>query len=514
MSATSTDPGHRRALICCLVGLVFSAIMAWQSEGGEGDYDDLEHYLRARWSFHDPRYLLDEWGRPGFTALFAVPAQLGWLAGRLLSGLFSSAAAYLAFACARRLGLGSAWLAAPLTLAQPLFFTLSFTTLTETPTAFYLIAALHLLLCGRATASAAVFSLLLVTRYEMAALLPIWAVALVRGGGRRGWALPVLLWAPLAHNVLAVVAGMPAPVRVFLAARGRIYAAGDPFAFVAHLTSAAGLVIAVLALGGCRGLLEFRRGWLVSASIFTYLAVQTVLHGHGLYGTGGYARFLVTVAPLLGVAATRGWTMLGRREPHGGAASARTILLALALVYLSYEAHRWLGSVFWDRATAGLYRATAVLVSVTYMTLALAPKLRATGPAVLEAIRCLAVLFITSRLVVFVEPLRAEGRHREILDALAYAQRHGMSDRRVHYAGPHIAAAMRTVLPQDRRWFREAVALAQTGDLVIWDEFYGKDVNIDVPLQRLWPNRLWQLRYVSWPRPGHWPSILLFERTD
>lgn len=504
---------NRLVVFCCVAGFCFSAALAVQSDAGEGDYDDLEHYLRAAWSFRDARYLLDEWGRPGFTALYAFPARFGWLAARLYSGALSSLAAYVAFAAARKLDLPSAWLAAPLTLAQPLFFVLSYTTLTETAVAFYLATSLYLMLSDRSAASSAVFSVVLVTRYETTALLPLWVLAIVLRGHARKWALPLLLWAPLLHNLLAAAVSWPLPARVYVGALAKSYGAGDAFSFVAHLSTSAGLVIAVLALTGCRGLLRFRTGWLISGSVFVFVAVQTVLYTRGAYGTGGYARFLVSIAPLLGIAAAQGWSMLGPSGPQGRAENVGAVLAAFALVYGGFEMHRMLADIWWGKAAAWAYRAVALAVGVGGIVSLLKTRRLVPPSGFPAAVRVCAVLLIAGQLIVSAEPLRTGVRHREILDALAFAEPHGLRDRVIHYAGPWVVYATHTFLPPDRLWFAESVARAEPGDLVIWDELYGKDETIGVPLRRLWPSPNWTLRYAACPRPGPWPSVMLFEQT-
>ena len=51
---------------------------SYQQDGGF-------HFLFARWSLAHPRFMLGVWQRPLFTALYALPAQLGYPAAKLVT---------------------------------------------------------------------------------------------------------------------------------------------------------------------------------------------------------------------------------------------------------------------------------------------------------------------------------------------------------------------------------------------------------------------------------------------
>ena len=63
--------------IYAALGLGLSVWMGLRSDGVYHD-DDLTHLQMARWAWQYPRYLLHDWGRPGFTVLYASPASAGW----------------------------------------------------------------------------------------------------------------------------------------------------------------------------------------------------------------------------------------------------------------------------------------------------------------------------------------------------------------------------------------------------------------------------------------------------
>src|SRR5512136_252393 len=96
------DAEHRAARLWLVAFIVATAAVALASNGAYHD-DDLKHFLFARWVRFDPQYLAHVWGRPGFTLLYALPAQLGWPTCRLLSVVLSGVAAWATFRAAGRL---------------------------------------------------------------------------------------------------------------------------------------------------------------------------------------------------------------------------------------------------------------------------------------------------------------------------------------------------------------------------------------------------------------------------
>jgi hypothetical protein len=515
IAASRLDPGpetadaRRLAVACCVIGFIFSTVLAVRSDGSYEDYDDLGHFECAAGVWRDARYLVHEWGRPGFTAPYALAALGGWAGARLLSAALSAMTAYLAYLSARRLGVRSAWLAAPLTLAQPLFFVLSYTTLTETPAAFYVALALCLLLHDRTIASSAVLSLALVTRWELIAFAPLWLFAF-DWRNRRAWSsAAALVWAPLVHNIAALAVGWAPPVEVYFGSQHARYPSGNAAAFLAHLSTAAGLAIAVLGIAGCRGLLDRRRGWLVGAMVFVFLSVQTALHVRSAFASGGYARFVVAIAPLLGIAAARGWEMLSdASHHHGGATERRAVLAAFLLVDGGFELHRVWGGVWWGLGIAWAYRAVAACVLIVALL-----SWRAGRPRGVTVLTRIAFVLIAAHLVYVAEPLRLWPRHDEVRAAVHYAETHGLSGRPVHEASPRSASFTGRLLPADYTTYPERLEAAVAGNLAIWDEFYAEDSNVRTSLARMLVDPRWSLEHVAPPRPGHWPSIVLFERT-
>jgi len=293
------------------VGFFLICTVAGWFSGGVYHEDDLTHYLFARWSQFDGRYLLDPWGRPGFTIPYSVPASIGssttgLQSCRLFSAMLSAAGAWLAFCSARRLGVRYAWAAIVFVWFQPLFARLSMTTLTETPLAFYLALATWLLLSGRAEWSAAVVALAPVTRDEAIVFLPVWAVALWRQRSR-WWGYALLFWATAAHNFASADWLGLWPAARWLEPDGADhYGFGTVLTFVPKLVFACGPVVVTLAILGIRRVRSCPQGWLIVAGPVVWFAAETIIYMRGAYSSGGYSRFLVPICPWLAILASEG----------------------------------------------------------------------------------------------------------------------------------------------------------------------------------------------------------------
>lgn len=367
----------RRALTAIAIGLAAMVISSLLSEGVYHE-DDLKHFLYARWVQHDWRYLLDWWGRPGFTALYALPSmigspELGMLASRFLSAGLTGATAWLAYDSARRLELRHAWLAAVFVFAQPMVVLLSRTTLTEVPLAFYFALATWLLIRRMPLGSALIIALAPLTRHEAIVIWPVYWFVFWRM--RVVWyCYPAVLWALVAQNLVYYGQTGVWPFEQFLRPNGTdFYGHGTLLTYVPKLFLACGPIVTVLAIMGVRTLWQRRMGWLIVVAPFFYIVVQTGIYLVGAYASGGYARFLVPIAPWMALLACgaiqKGWPKADTIAQQRTVGVAAVILAALALICqvewllkpLEIDV-RWQSQ--WTMARLGLLAATLVFTAI------------------------------------------------------------------------------------------------------------------------------------------------------
>ncbi|TMB11881.1 MAG: hypothetical protein E6J66_07830 [Deltaproteobacteria bacterium] len=143
---------------------------SYQQDGGF-------HFLFARWSVEHPQLLVDVWGRPLFTALYAFPARLGYPFAKLVTVAIALAAAWNTVKLARAHGLEHAELAVPLLFLQPSFLLICSDTMTEPLFALVLVVALRLHQAGRIRPSMWVAALLPLARPEGFFVALLWAAS-------------------------------------------------------------------------------------------------------------------------------------------------------------------------------------------------------------------------------------------------------------------------------------------------------------------------------------------------
>jgi len=461
--------GHRLAIATCVIGLLLSGLSAALSDGALHD-DDLTHYLYAKWAKQIPAYFVHEWGRPGFTVLYFVPAQIGWLAARWFSGILSVLAAWLAYRTADRMRLPWAWLAAPLTLIQPLFFQLSYTTLTETALSFYLMLALWLLVNHRHGLSAFVFSLTLITRHEAVIWLPLWAWAMWHDRVKLR-DCPWLAWAPIAHNLLTPWLLGRVPAGMFLAAKEDLqYGSGSLLAMSGRAVLACGPGILALACLGCVPLCRRRWGMMVASLAVSYFVAHSVVRFFGLYATGGYARFLAPISPLVAILAVAGLRALV--DWSAVKAWIRPCVAALAFLFFwfagEWEKPAWLYPPFlltFRLVTFGVVLLAAG-TSITHWRRHRLRWVRWLLPVCLIGITLIHTAYAS-------RPWRLGAEQTAIENVVNWLKTHGYRDRRMFASNVWAHYFWGTALdPADYDTERE-LNKAPPGSVLIWEGRYG-----------------------------------------
>src|SRR5204863_1214208 len=146
----------------------------------------------------EPTLLVDVWGRPVVTMLYAVPAALaGRIGVRITALAMALLCSFSAFGIARGQGLRRPALALLFTLAQPLVFLNSFAEMTELPFAALAGLAFWAYQSRRWCVAAALAGLLPLARPEGFELIALAGVGLLVN---RRWLpllllpLPLLLW--------------------------------------------------------------------------------------------------------------------------------------------------------------------------------------------------------------------------------------------------------------------------------------------------------------------------------
>jgi len=309
--------------------LLLTIVLAIRSNGFIAA-DACSHYLYAKYAFADPVNIVDVWGRPLVTLLFAGPA---WLAGRMgvkiACVLMTAACGLVAGLIARDQNHRNPALAVLLTLGQPLLILFSFAEMTELP--FALILSLAMWAFGRRqwVIFALLCGLLPAARPEgFAFLLVAMAILLLM---RRLLPLAVLIVPLLAWDIAGwVITGRDGHWWMWLShawpwSTTSGYGRGNILCFVAVLPVLVSPFVLPATLAGIglklRGFLSLPRHAIsdptalhpllcrvmVAAVPCMILISHSILRALGKFGTLGEARYLLVAAPLWGVLSAAGW---------------------------------------------------------------------------------------------------------------------------------------------------------------------------------------------------------------
>lgn len=432
--------------------------------------DDLTHFQIAQWSGSDFRYLLDSWGRPGFTAAYALPAQAGWVGAKFFSLVLATATVWLTALLARDLGMRQPWVAGLFVWAQPLFFRLSTSTLTELPAALYLAATLVLFFRGHHFWASLVFGLEFLTRHETAVFLPLWIAALwiYRRPGI-GWlvAVAAALTPMAATNLLSVVFGLQMPASVFAQARTNLdYGFGTPLSYAGGSAVAFGAMTATLAVLGVFQIRQIQRLWLIAALAGSYLAVQTILRTFNLFATGGYPRFLVAICPLIAVLALAGWENFSRLPRAAWwTALGATVLMTGGLIWESCAGILDLGGIpmthFWWLYGAILLQGTVVLAWLIGRTCGFG-----------QPLFCAAIFTLVLQWGIQQWPVENPGTPFAAKRLVAWLKDRGLSERPILTMDPWVKHYLGIRTPYGEN---PGAALSQCapGTILVWDANHG-----------------------------------------
>jgi len=153
-----------------LFWLPLGAMLFLLIEGGrgwpEGGQDSWNHYLYGRRAFQHPELFLDQWGKPLYTLLISLPAQLGFRAVLYFNIACTLLCGWCMYRFALRRNFHHAWLAYPLTWFTPVLFGNTVSALTEPLNALMVALVLLLFASERKTAALLVASLLPLVRSE------------------------------------------------------------------------------------------------------------------------------------------------------------------------------------------------------------------------------------------------------------------------------------------------------------------------------------------------------------
>jgi hypothetical protein len=287
---------------------------SYQQDGGT-------HYLFARDAWWNHALLVDVWGRPLFTSLYAIPALAGYLPAKLLTVLICVAAAWQCWRWAEDEGLARPELAIPFLALQPSMFLLMSETMTEPLFALVLVIALRLRRSGRALAALVAASLLPLARPEGFFICLLWGVWSLGDGqlGNAWWrrvrALPLLLTGVVLWWLAALLVTKD-PLFILhnwppnWAPTGAEYGTAPWLDYWRQRNDIINGKFAWLFAVGFIALIARRRLGTATSLVVVLFVLHSILRHYGMFGSAGYPRYFVCVAPAIALITLEGWNVL------------------------------------------------------------------------------------------------------------------------------------------------------------------------------------------------------------
>ena len=313
-----------------------------------------------------------------------------------------------------------------------------------------------------------------------------------------------MLWAPVVWAWGAWATDLPmsdSPLGMFSRGYTSEYGAGAWHHFLMMCTEASGGGAIALAVAGA---VHFgRRAWLVTALAFGLVALHTIVFRFGLFASGGYARFLVPGGGLVAVLAVGGVKGLceGRRWVGLAAVGALAAAwgLALARHYPGYERPQEL--------IAAVTSILAVLVAVSLVARSRSAW-RALGPAL--AMVALLAVGVQAGIQVRPLRCD-HGMHRAVTATVRALRETPVADHRIlttHVLVPCLrgnADIVAGVADARARWRR-----VPAGTLFFWDSKYGGKPTDTEPVSPLYGDLCRLGRSVCWRGDRyHWAEVFI-----
>jgi hypothetical protein len=290
------------------------------------------------------------WARPLFTFLYSFPAQFGYPAAKLFTVFVCLLTGYQTFRVAEMLKLERPALVAPLLFFQPTFFQLFSDTLTEPLFALTLVIAFRLHLAGHLATGALLASLLILIRPEgffIGILWGLWLLAersasltlLRRMATAALLATGMFVWWLVALLITGDPRFIPNNWPPDWDATAATYGSGALWTYVLQLPEIAGPLLWIFLLLGLGYSIRIYPRNRVAQVFLTVFVVHSILRSVGLFGSAGYARYFVCVAPMTALLGLIGWNRIAefaKGLPRLRIAAASVVLVLSAAFSVFY----------------------------------------------------------------------------------------------------------------------------------------------------------------------------------
>lgn len=299
---------HRNVIIFILISLIILVTIALYYKELYQE-DSYTHYLMAKYARTHNWLFLDIWGRPIPTTILSFAAPLGLFPTKILTIMISLLCAIITYYLARAKNLRYSEYIVPFLIFQPYYLLISVNPLTEIIFATLLTISLLYLINKNYVISTIICSVLPLARPEGFFFLILWMFILIN---KKKWkSIPFLGLGCLTWNCLGFLQtgeiiwlynNFP-----WLGQKG-VYGSGSFFHFLFLVPEITGILLLFFIIGLIHLIAEKRL--LFPIVFFYFLLLHTILWTFGLFKSGGYARYFVSIAPIIAIITIYGLNIL------------------------------------------------------------------------------------------------------------------------------------------------------------------------------------------------------------
>lgn len=319
----------KKSGISLLLAILFIAMMVLNilNQGSPGGADTYMHYLFAKWAFIHPHLLFDHWGKPMFTILASPLAQFGFKGAVTFNILIALGSGLLVYKSAERLQIKNSWLGILFTVFTPMFFLISFSSLTEIIFAFLTTLSIYLFTDKKYIYSAIAMSFVPFARTEGIIFFPLIIFSFIFVKNYKsifflitGFVVMSIAGYPVYHDFLWPITKNP------YHDASALYGSGKLLHFVEHSPGIFGWPIIVLFfIGLLSSILYIFKHKLNHQSIsllliigiaLGYFSAHSVVWAYGMGGSAGLIRVMAGIVPAVACIALLGSDQIFKLIPH------------------------------------------------------------------------------------------------------------------------------------------------------------------------------------------------------
>ena len=301
---------------------IYAALAAWTIIyfDGTGDTgDSVSHYLFAKYAPKHPELYFDHWAKPVFVLLASPFAQFGFTGMKIFNSCVVLLTIFTTYHIAKTLKFRNAIIVSFILICTPLYFTLTFSGLTEPLFALVVSISILLLLKDKYIAASILISFLPFIRSEGLIFIGIFAIYFAF---KCKWKmLPLLVVGHLIysflgyffhHDLLWVIREIP------YAHLDSVYGNGTLFHFSEKLFYLLGLPIYFLFVIGliaiCWDAIKKKSNLneqvLLALGFLSFFIAHSLFWFLGIFGSMGLLRVFICVMPIIALVALKGYNFI------------------------------------------------------------------------------------------------------------------------------------------------------------------------------------------------------------